>query len=147
MPLLTMPPNEDKRDQSVIKVQLEAMITEMLANLLHVEKETLCSAQNFSDYGVEPIHLTKLFETIRHEYDLELDVDEWIMQDSIESLLHYCLGEKKGFCSPLAAETVISQVDLQSLAYTLQTGREAMEERLGFIVTSIQELEEKLEVY
>ncbi|MCP5003797.1 MAG: type I polyketide synthase, partial [Planctomycetes bacterium] len=40
-----------------------------------------------------------------------------------------------------------SLVDLQSLAYTLQAGREAMEERLGFIVTSIKELKEKLEAY
>ncbi|MCP5002672.1 MAG: SDR family NAD(P)-dependent oxidoreductase, partial [Planctomycetes bacterium] len=41
----------------------------------------------------------------------------------------------------------IHDVCLQSLAYTLQTGREAMEERVGFIVTSIKELEEKLEDY
>ncbi|MCP5005214.1 MAG: polyketide synthase, partial [Planctomycetes bacterium] len=40
-----------------------------------------------------------------------------------------------------------SIVDLQSIAYTLQAGREAMEVRLGFIVTSAQVLEEKLEVY
>ncbi|MCP5008070.1 MAG: type I polyketide synthase, partial [Planctomycetes bacterium] len=38
-------------------------------------------------------------------------------------------------------------LDLIDLSYTLQTGREAMEERLGFIVTSVQELEEKLEAY
>ncbi|MCP5003796.1 MAG: type I polyketide synthase, partial [Planctomycetes bacterium] len=39
------------------------------------------------------------------------------------------------------------QISLNSLAYTLQAGREVMEERLGFIVTSVQELEEKLEIY
>ncbi|MCP5007891.1 MAG: alpha/beta fold hydrolase, partial [Planctomycetes bacterium] len=38
-------------------------------------------------------------------------------------------------------------VDLQSLAYTLQVGREAMEERLGFIVTSVHKKREKLEAY
>jgi len=37
-----------------------------------------------------------------------------------------------------------NKVDLYSVAYTLQTGREPMEERLGFIVTSVQQLEEKL---
>ncbi|MCP4386385.1 MAG: hypothetical protein GY798_34090, partial [Hyphomicrobiales bacterium] len=40
-----------------------------------------------------------------------------------------------------------SSLDLINLSYTLQAGREAMEERLGFIVTSTKELEEKLEVY
>ncbi|EDP94607.1 polyketide synthase of type I [Kordia algicida OT-1] len=40
-----------------------------------------------------------------------------------------------------------SQFDLISLTYTLQVGREAMDERLGFIVSSIEELEEKLIQY
>ncbi|MCP5004461.1 MAG: polyketide synthase, partial [Planctomycetes bacterium] len=39
------------------------------------------------------------------------------------------------------------QISLNSLAYTLQVGRGAMEERLGFIVTSIKELEVKLKSY
>ncbi|MCP4270801.1 MAG: SDR family NAD(P)-dependent oxidoreductase, partial [Gammaproteobacteria bacterium] len=42
---------------------------------------------------------------------------------------------------------VSSFVDVQSLAYTLQVGREEMDERLGFIVTSIEKLEKKLQAY
>ncbi|HXH40941.1 MAG TPA: SDR family NAD(P)-dependent oxidoreductase, partial [Thermoanaerobaculia bacterium] len=38
-------------------------------------------------------------------------------------------------------------VDLVSMAYTLQVGREAMEERLGFVVRSAEELSEKLQAY
>jgi polyketide synthase PksM len=38
-------------------------------------------------------------------------------------------------------------VDLLELAYTLQVGREAMEERVGFLVSSVEQLEEKLEAY
>ena len=34
-----------------------------------------------------------------------------------------------------------------ALAYTLQVGREAMEERLGVKVKSLEELEEKLTAY
>ncbi len=40
-----------------------------------------------------------------------------------------------------------SEADLAALAYTLQVGREAMEERLGMTVTSLQGLEEKLQDY
>ena len=36
--------------------------------------------------------------------------------------------------------------NLADMAYTLQVGREAMEERLGVIVGSIEELAEKLQV-
>src|SRR5205085_228239 len=38
-------------------------------------------------------------------------------------------------------------VNLASLAYTLQIGRETMEERLGFVVNSINQLAEKLNAY
>ncbi|MCP5007027.1 MAG: SDR family NAD(P)-dependent oxidoreductase, partial [Planctomycetes bacterium] len=55
--------------------------------------------------------------------------------------LYEIVKELQGFLSEN------QQISLNSLAYTLQVGREAMEERLGFIVTSIKELEEKLEAY
>jgi polyketide synthase PksL len=38
-------------------------------------------------------------------------------------------------------------IDLTSMAYTLQVGREAMEERLGLVVNSVEQLVEKLEAY
>jgi polyketide synthase PksM len=41
-------------------------------------------------------------------------------------------------------EQQFSDSDLQNMAYTLQVGREAMEERLAVIVNSIKDLEEKL---
>ncbi len=37
--------------------------------------------------------------------------------------------------------------ELPAMAYTLQSGREAMDERLGFIVSSIDELAEQLDAY
>jgi len=39
------------------------------------------------------------------------------------------------------------KIDLFQLAYTLQIGREAMDERVGFLATSIEELVEKLKAY
>ncbi|MBL6449564.1 SDR family NAD(P)-dependent oxidoreductase [Fulvivirga sp. 29W222] len=38
-------------------------------------------------------------------------------------------------------------IDLADMAYTLQAGREAMEERLGFVVNSLDQLAEKLQAY
>ncbi|HXH41922.1 MAG TPA: SDR family NAD(P)-dependent oxidoreductase [Thermoanaerobaculia bacterium] len=50
--------------------------------------------------------------------------------------------ELRDFVSPR-----LSTIDLASIAYTLQVGREAMEERLGFVVGSVEQLIEKLEAY
>ncbi|AOY76260.1 SDR family NAD(P)-dependent oxidoreductase [Clostridium formicaceticum] len=44
-------------------------------------------------------------------------------------------------------EQQFSDSDLADMAYTLQVGREAMEERLGVMVGSIKELEEKLKSF
>ncbi len=138
-------PNKDSKEQLGFKTQLEKKIVEILSNLLNVERDTLATGQSFSDYGAELIHMTKLFETICQEYGFELDLDEWIKHDSMESLLLYCLGAGKE--SPNQSIATIPVVDLQSLAYTLQAGREAMDERLVFVVTSIKELVEKLGAY
>nr|AVI26424.1 polyketide synthase [Candidatus Entotheonella serta] len=45
------------------------------------------------------------------------------------------------------AETETKPPRLEDIAYTLQTGREAMEERLALIVGSLEELEEKLHAF
>ena len=41
----------------------------------------------------------------------------------------------------------LSTIDLAATAYTLQVGREAMDERLGFVVSSAEQLTEKLQAY
>jgi acyl transferase domain-containing protein len=43
--------------------------------------------------------------------------------------------------------TAEQPADLAAIAYTLQVGRDAMEERLGFVASSIEELEQKLTAY
>jgi acyl transferase domain-containing protein/enoyl-CoA hydratase/carnithine racemase len=48
---------------------------------------------------------------------------------------------------PAIGEREISDSNLADIAYTLQVGREGMEERLGLIVHSVQELEEKLKEF
>jgi acyl transferase domain-containing protein len=46
-----------------------------------------------------------------------------------------------------AVRTAQSPLDLAAVAYTLQAGREAMEERVGFIVSSVGQLVERLSAY
>ncbi|HEX9985331.1 MAG TPA: SDR family NAD(P)-dependent oxidoreductase [Thermoanaerobaculia bacterium] len=40
-----------------------------------------------------------------------------------------------------------NSVELAAMAFTLQTGREAMEERLGFVAGSVEQIAEKLQAY
>lgn len=54
------------------------------------------------------------------------------------------LQEKAEQLRTAVQEKRYSETDLIRIAYTLQTGREAMEERLGFIAESVEDLERKL---
>ncbi|MBO1582982.1 SDR family NAD(P)-dependent oxidoreductase [Bacillus sp. XF8] len=61
--------------------------------------------------------------------------DESRLKEQVQNLwLNICKGK-------------YSDAVLSDLAYTLQVGRDAMEERLGLLVTSIQDLSEKLKDY
>ena len=56
--------------------------------------------------------------------------------------------DKKGNTQPSLGNALYnreSAIDLEEFAYTLQTGRRAMEERLVFLVNSLEELREKLQ--
>ncbi|ODS25134.1 hypothetical protein AB835_00255 [Candidatus Endobugula sertula] len=58
------------------------------------------------------------------------------------------VGGEEGFHTDNVDATELqNKLDLQSVAYTLQVGRQAMTERLGFIVSSFKELEKKLDEF
>nr|WP_260115445.1 SDR family NAD(P)-dependent oxidoreductase [Paenibacillus sp. YPD9-1] len=57
------------------------------------------------------------------------------------------LKEQVGRLIAAIQEQPLSEKDLMDTAYTLQVGREAMEERLAIIVSSLKELQEKLTNY
>ncbi|MBZ5509493.1 MAG: hypothetical protein LAO78_28915, partial [Acidobacteriia bacterium] len=70
---------------------------------------------------------------------------EQLRQKAVD-LLEFIRSRQPG--NPAQESTAPAKpVDLAALAYTLQVGREAMEERLGFVVNSVDHLTEKLSAY
>ena len=57
-------------------------------------------------------------------------------------LLEFIQEEAEG-----AVRGLGKSIDVESLAYTLQVGREAMQERVGMVVSSVEELRGKLQAY
>ncbi|MCP5003119.1 MAG: hypothetical protein GY941_04080, partial [Planctomycetes bacterium] len=121
-----------------------------LSQQLKIDVSELDSAQGFQEYGVEPVHQTALMESLQEEYSIVLAPRGFMEKNSIESLVAWLVENESSIVTGQSNQnypTGTSSLDLLNLSYTLQTGREAMEERLGFIATSIKELEEKLEAY
>ncbi|NVO09894.1 MAG: SDR family NAD(P)-dependent oxidoreductase [Bacteroidales bacterium] len=53
----------------------------------------------------------------------------------------------KAYAQLMLAHVEKHEIDLADFAYTLQVGRDAMAERLGLVVTSVEQLKEKLRAY
>jgi polyketide synthase PksN len=66
------------------------------------------------------------------------------LRQKAQDLLEFVRDTREG--NPSRGQP-LEKVDLSALAYTLQTGREAMDERLGFVVNSVDQLAEKLSRY
>ncbi len=62
------------------------------------------------------------------------------LQQKVDNLLDFIRSTK-------LEKQLGEKINLQELAYSLQVGRDAMEHRLGFIVSSVDELAEKLQFY
>ena len=69
------------------------------------------------------------------------------LQQKARDLLKFIRAQQPSNVPFQALGLSSATVELSALAYTLQIGREAMEERVGFVVSSVDELSEKLTRY
>ncbi|NJM14472.1 MAG: hypothetical protein HC896_03005 [Bacteroidales bacterium] len=77
---------------------------------------------------------------------LSARTSEQLKQKALELLKFIDDAGNKNQTPHLPAE-INGKSRLVSMAYTLQVGREAMEERVGFVVTALDQLAEKLQAY
>jgi amino acid adenylation domain-containing protein len=142
-------------DFETVKQGLELQIIQEVSSLLSINVEQIDIAHDLSEYGMDTVLKSELFEHLQADFKDVLNLSELIMQDSIESIVtslvqvdnfeHY-LALTIEPIAPIASEVTYEErsLSLMNLSYTLQVGREAMEERLGFVVSSLEELDTKL---
>nr|BAP05591.1 CalC [uncultured Candidatus Entotheonella sp.] len=114
--------------------RFENEVRTILAELLQVDVAEIETNASLEEYGIEPVHLNTLFERLRESFPHS--VPETV--PSVRSIAAIC----DLLLQQVPAET--TPLLLTDLAYTLLVGREHLEERLGLIVTSAEELRRKL---
>ena len=82
-------------------------------------------------------------DRLRADLEIDIDVKDLLERNSIRSIA-VCLETHAGSSSG-GESTDGAELDLFDLAYTLQVGREAMEERLGFVAHSLDEVANQLQ--
>jgi acyl transferase domain-containing protein/acyl carrier protein len=115
---------------------LAAQLRRMLADIVAVDEANLDSAAAWPRTVVESDHLTVLAERLSEETKLDVAAADLVRAGSLAATAQW-LRDLRAKSAPSLAE----------LAYTLQVGRVAHENRVAFIVRDAQELDHKIGVF
>jgi len=166
--------NHNKREP-INRQEIEKNLQLTAASVLKVSEHNLEIEDNFSEYGFDAITLADFISRINQIYDIDLPKNmlsnpRYTSQlYNISSLTNYLLNNysttlrsdfiKKEQLSPQPlldkGESDLDHRELKKnkhlgihdLAYTLQVGREPMEERLAIVVSSLEQIQDKLSRY
>ncbi|WP_144558035.1 non-ribosomal peptide synthetase [Shouchella miscanthi] len=127
----------DSKGQAILNIK--NAIFEELSNVLTVSQSDLDIYSSFNEYGMDHFELKALSKTLKAKYNLNLDIN---IEDNISSILEQVNPPKT-----MSRKNSSSKVLFSDLAYTLQSGREEMEERLAIVASSEDEAIEKLLEY
>ena len=141
-----------------LKDALKRKIQSMLASILQIGEDEIEAGEDLNDYGVDQFHIIRLERKLQEEFLIEIQSGELSGTNSISKIASHIIENhskelEKNYPSAgvykYGSESGIKKqvVDLAAVAYTMQTGREPMEERIVFLVRDIPELIEKLRDY
>ncbi|MCB0207830.1 MAG: SDR family NAD(P)-dependent oxidoreductase [Anaerolineae bacterium] len=129
-----------------IGLAIQRGVQSIAAEIIGVDPADIELEQALAGYGLDPVQLSRLKTMIEEHYQCELSPTLFSEQTSMREIAqHLALqtGEDKHNNHPVP----LPKPSLTEIAYTLQVGREAMEERLALVVSSIEELAERLSQY
>jgi acyl transferase domain-containing protein/SAM-dependent methyltransferase/aryl carrier-like protein len=133
------------RETAAAEASLRDRLASLLSETLHIRREDINLEETFGELGLESAELALFARKVEESSDLPVPPDliseDLTLDEFLQSLTrggHEPLGHDAG---------AVSAVSLSRLAYTLQSGRNAMEERLAIVARDLAELSEKLSRY
>jgi len=136
---------------------LSHKIRALVADILQIDPDEIEPAQALDDYGFDPVHRTMLLARLQQAFELEIEAKAVLDHHSVAAIAAGVLENHPELQDRLNREQAIPVLEpasnkhygfnLADLAYTLQVGREPMEERFAVIASSIEELEHKLRAF
>ncbi|KAI5808347.1 hypothetical protein BZA77DRAFT_24773 [Pyronema omphalodes] len=133
---------------------VEDIVNELLAQSLSVHPSVLDRETEWSEYSIDPVQLVNLRDVLNERFHVQLrelspvssiaSVTEAIAREADETVLAVQDGAER---NPVGDFSKRHLLTIGNVAYTLQVGREAMEERVVFLVQSLDELAVRLEEF
>ncbi|MBT2288312.1 SDR family NAD(P)-dependent oxidoreductase [Paenibacillus albidus] len=126
---------------------LEREIRRLLSEILLVQESEL--EDDLQECGLDPLHFKLLEQKLHGVLGIEIPLRILSEINSISAIAAYSAGEQAPKMQEhlLGEEEASRGLQLKNVAYTLQTGREAMEERVAFLVQDAAGLISCLEAF
>jgi acyl transferase domain-containing protein/NAD(P)-dependent dehydrogenase (short-subunit alcohol dehydrogenase family)/acyl carrier protein len=133
-------------------------LIKMASTILGVSESDIDPGEDMEGCGFDHVTLEEFSRKINEEYGLDIAATLFSDYGSIERLADYlyCTAGDRFAAKAHDGKCVVpdnsggadSKIPcLEDIAYTLQVGREAMEERIALVVSSVGEMADKLELY
>ncbi|WP_050801683.1 beta-ketoacyl synthase N-terminal-like domain-containing protein [Ornithinibacillus scapharcae] len=132
------------------EASINLLIKEEVADLLSIKQADIANDLSFNDYGLDTYHLHNLYERLQDKLGVEINTEVVVHCSTVNSLTKYLCNEDRAddayefYEKDSMLEKDTSHTLLQNIAYTLQVGRDGMEERLTIIARNIDELKQGL---
>lgn len=125
---------------------LQKRVRAVVADLLEVDLTEVEIEQPFAEFGLDPVQLGSLQTVIEEHYGCKLALTHFSAQATVISVANALTTRE---CQSSCDDQIAMQPtqSLSSIAYTLQVGREAMQHRLALVVSTVEELVERLGQY
>ena len=113
-------------------------VRELTAEILRVDTGEIDASRPLDEYGVDVLQRSMLGARLEEAFGVEIDAAAVLREPTIVAIARSLLKRQP---APAAARRPLR---LEDLAYTLQVGRDAMDERLAVVAGSLEDLESKL---
>ena len=146
----------DSEDVVSDVVEFEEKIRQIVAGIMSVGSEDIDVDVAFEDYGIDEAKLAKIAGVVSEIFDTAVGLNSFISAGTIRAFATYlqqCVKEKRGgnnsdvHIEKSSDARTIRNLNIADIAYTLQVGREAMDERLAVVADNIDDLNQKLQMY
>lgn len=144
----TKPLEGHSKEHIMTKIQTELL--RISSEILKIDAKHLHVEDDLKDYDFDKLKFVDLANSINAKFDLQIEAIMFHEYMTLEAISAYLYDNHEAVLSNYYSDPLDNNVsrdqalNLRDLAYTLQVGREAMDERLAMVVLNIEEIKEKI---
>lgn len=146
---------KDDGNLKLLWEKVEKDVTGIISGILKVDSTEINTSEEFEEYGLDWIGLSSLAEAVNQKYGLSLPTalpGVKTIKDFVQSMIELQYDTLEAYYNSVpdvekSDETAQEGIHFEDVIFTMQVGREALEERLAVVASSLEELKETLALY